>query len=76
LIAKEALHSLKTPCTTREQNTSTFNTIMSTQWWMISFQYCSMFNMGANALTKKFLAPKHSKCMQILGLMKLDQVEM
>jgi hypothetical protein len=42
----------------------------------VSFQYCSMFNMGANALTKFVLAPKHSKCMQILGFMKLDQVEM
>jgi hypothetical protein len=41
----------------------------------VSFQYCPMSNMGANALTKNFLTPNHSKCMQILGLMKLDKVE-
>lgn len=34
----------------------------------VSFQYCFTLHMGANALTKLVLAPKHFKCMQLRGL--------
>jgi hypothetical protein len=34
----------------------------------VPFQYCSTLDTGIDALTKPILAPKHFKCMQLLGL--------
>jgi hypothetical protein len=34
----------------------------------VFFQYCPTSYMGTDALTKLVFAPKHSKCMQLLGL--------
>jgi hypothetical protein len=34
----------------------------------VFFLYCPTSNMGINALTKLVPTPKHSKCMQLLGL--------
>jgi uncharacterized protein (UPF0332 family) len=39
----------------------------------IEFEYCSMFYMSADLLTKPLLAVKHTHCMQMLGLKKFDE---
>jgi hypothetical protein len=40
----------------------------------VTFEYCPTLDMVADALTKPVPGLKHSKCIKLLGLKKLDQV--